>query len=230
MANGTLTMPGYVEPAANDKLKKSFNTWFWGSLLVATVLHFALLRFWPEMQAEDVSFTNEVIEQIEVLEEFEIPPPPEQIQRPAIPVISTDINISEDITIAEVTFSENPISDLPPPPSGEGVDISEQPVFTPREVEPRLTNTNTFVQQLERRYPPTLKDAGIGGTVILYVFITENGTVGNVRVQQSSGYPQLDEVAEQLMREVARFSPALNRDQAVPVWAQIPVTFETRNR
>ncbi len=90
-----------------------------------------------------------------------------------------------------------------------------------------LTNTNTFVQQLERSCPPTLKDAGIGRTVILYVFITENGSVEIVRVQQSSGYPQLDEVAEQLMREVARFSPTLNRNQPVPAWMQIPNTFET---
>ena len=229
MANGTMAMPGYVEPAANDRLKRSFNSWFWGAVLAATLLHFSLLAFWPEMETADVSFTAEQIQQVDVVQEFEIPPPPEQIQRPAIPVISTDINISEDITISEVTFDANPVSELPPPPTGGNIDISEQPVFTPMEVRPQLTNRTAFIQQLERRYPPMLKDAGIGGTANIWVFINERGEVQNTRVQESSGYPQLDTVAEQLMREVARFSPAVNRDQNVPVWISIPVTFETRN-
>jgi periplasmic protein TonB len=229
MANGTMPMPtGFVEPRANDRLKNSFNSWFWGALLSAAVIHFAVLAFWPEMTAADVSIVSRELESVEIMQEFEIPPPPEQIQRPAIPVISTDINIADDITISEVTFSENPVSDLPPPPSGTGVNISDEPAFTPREVDPTLRNRNAFIQQLERRYPPMLKDAGIGGTTVLWVFINEEGQVQNTRITQSSGYEQLDRVAEQLMREVAQFTPALNRDQRVPVWVQLPVTFTTR--
>lgn len=228
MANGTMSMPGgFVEPRANDRLKGSFNTWFWGSLLAAAVVHFAVIAFFPEMTAADVSITSDELEQVEILQEFEIPPPPEQIARPAVPVLSTNIDIADDITIGEVTFDENPVSDLPPPPSGSGVDISEQPVFTPMEVRPQLSNRTAFGQALERRYPPMLKDAGIGGTVTLWVFIDEQGAVQNTRITESSGYEQLDQTADALMREVARFSPARNRDQAVPVWVQLPVTFQT---
>ena len=97
------------------------------------------------------------------------------------------------------------------------------------EVRPELRNRTAFIQQLERSYQPLLKDAVIGGTANIWVFINERGQVTNTRVQESSGYPQLDQVAEQLMREVAQFSPAVNRDQNVPVWISIPVTFETRN-
>jgi periplasmic protein TonB len=229
MANETMPVPmGYVEPRANDRLKNSFNTWFWGSLTAAAAVHFLALNFWPDMTAADVSITSTQIEQIEIMQEFEIPPPPEQIARPAIPVLSTDINITEDITIAEVTFGENPVGDLPPPPSGAGVNVSDQPTFTPFEVRPELRNRAAYGQALERRYPPMLKDAGIGGTVVLWVFIAEDGRVQNTRVVTSSGYEQLDRVAEDVMREVAQFSPALNRDQRVPVWIQIPVTFQTR--
>ena len=116
MANESMPMPtgGFVEPVANDRLKNSFGTWFWGSLLVATLLHFIIIAFYPEMTAQDVSIVSEQLEQVEIIQEFEIPPPPEQIARPAVPVLSTDINISEDITIGEVTFDENPVSDLPP--------------------------------------------------------------------------------------------------------------------
>jgi TonB family protein len=228
MANGTMPMPGYYTPRANDRLKNSFNSWFWGSLLAAAALHFGALAFWPEMTAADMSITSTEIQQIEVIQEFEIPPPPEQIQRPAVPILSTDINIADDITIGEVTFDENPVGDLPPPPTGSGVNVADQPTFTPFEVRPTLRNTPAFTQALERRYPPMLKDAGIGGQTVLWVFINEQGQVQNARVEVSSGYPQLDDVALGVMREVAQFSPARNRDQAVPVWIQLPVTFATR--
>ncbi len=230
MANESMPMPtgGFVEPVANDRLKNSFGSWFWGSLFIATLLHFIVLAFYPDMTAEDVSIVSAELEQVEIIQEFEIPPPPEQIARPAVPVLSTDINISEDITIGEVTFDENPVGDLPPPPSGSGVSVSDQPTFTPFEVRPELRNRSAYGQALERRYPPMLKDAGIGGTVTLWVYINESGQVENTRIVNSSGYEQLDQVAETVMREVAQFSPALNRDQQVAVWIQIPVTFQTQ--
>jgi protein TonB len=230
MANGTMMAPTpYIQPIANDRLKSGFGSWFWGGIAAATLIHFALIAFWPEMEAADVSIASDEIQQVDVIQEFEIPPPPEQIIRPAIPVLSTDINISEDITIGEVTFEDNPISELPPPPTGRGVDISEQPAFTPREVEPTLRNRTEFGRALERAYPPMLKDAGIGGRVLLWVFVNEQGQVANVKVQESSGYEQLDQAAEKVLRETAQFSPALNRDQKVPVWIALPVTFQTTN-
>lgn len=228
MANGTMTASvGYVQPTANDRLKNTFGDWFWGGIAAAAILHFALMALWPDMEAADVSIASQEIEQIDVVQEFEIPPPPEQIVRPAIPVMSMDVNLSEDITIGDVTFEENPVSELPPPPSGQGVDLSEQPAFTPREVEPTLRNRDAFGRALERAYPSMLKDAGIGGRVLLWVFVTEEGTVGNVRIYESSGQPQLDAAAEKVMRETAQFSPALNREQKVPVWVALPVTFQT---
>ena len=45
---------------ANEKFKRSFSNWFWGSMIAATALHFALFQFFPELQAEDVSFTADI--------------------------------------------------------------------------------------------------------------------------------------------------------------------------
>jgi periplasmic protein TonB len=230
MANGTVMASApFVQPTANDRLKEGFGNWFWGGIAAAALLHFAVMALWPNMEAADVSVAGRELEQIEVVQEIEIPPPPEQIVRPAIPVMNPDLNLAEDITIGEVTFDENPVNELPPPPSGRGVDLSAQPAFTPREVEPELRNRTEFGRALERVYPPMMKDAGIGGRVVLWVFVTESGEVGNIRVHESSGYEQLDQAAEKAMRETARFSPALNREQRVPVWIALPVTFQTTN-
>jgi TonB family protein len=109
-----------------------------------------------------------------------------------------------------------------------GVDLSAEPAFTPRMVNPTLRNREEFIAALERSYPPLLKDAGIGGTIVLWIFIDEEGIVRNTRIVTGSGEAILDRAAENLMLNVARFTPALNEAAPVPVWVQIPVTFAVR--
>lgn len=222
---GPAGLESEIYDTANDRFKRSFGAWFWGSMLAATLVHFAVMAFWPDLEASDLAFVMDEIEAIELPPEIEIPPPPEQIQRPAEPVI-TDAQIDEDITIAPTTFEDNPMEDLPPPPTQGGVDISEQPTFTPYEVEPELRNPREVQQALVREYPSILRDAGIGGVVEVWFFIDENGEVQNAQVNQSSGHESLDAAAERVAYAF-RFSPALNRDQPVPVWVSIPIRFQT---
>ena len=211
---------------ANDRLKSSFNSWFWGSMILATTLHFGAFAYWPELTAEDFTFESEELEAIELPPEIEIPPPPQQIARPATPVIAT-ADIEEDITIAPTTFEENPVEDLPPPPEEQASDISAAPTFTPMTVRPEILNRDEVMRAMEREYPPLLRDAGIGGTVRVHFFIDEEGRVGNTLIAESSGHQALDDAAIKVAN-VYRFSPALNRDKRVPVWVQFGITFQVR--
>ena len=211
---------------ANDRLKSSFSSWFWGSMIAATLIHFGAFAFWPELTAEDFSVTSEELEAIELPPEIEIPPPPQAISRPATPVIA-EAAIEEDITIAPTTFEDNPVEDLPPPPEESGGDLSAAPTFTPFTVAPEIQNRNEVIRAMEREYPPLLRDAGIGGTVRVYFFIDETGRVQDFRIDQSSGHQALDQAALNVA-EVYQFSPALNRDQRVPVWVSFPITFQVR--
>ena len=209
----------------NDRFKRSFGSWFWGSMIAATVVHFMVFQFWPTQTAGDVSFTAEELEMIELPPEIEIPPPPEAISRPATPVMAT-ADIDDDITIAPTTFADNPVEDLPPPPTDDGiVDIASAPVFTPMTVRPEIVNRGEVQAALMREYPPILRDSGIGGTVEIWFFISEEGRVLDSRVSKSSGQVQFDEAALKVA-DVVRFSPALNRDQRVQVWIQLPITFQ----
>ena len=212
--------------AAIDRFKRSFNTWLWGSVLTATALHFAMFMFWPDMTAADVSFVSTETEVVVVPPEIEMPPEPEAISRPAIPVITT-ADISEDITISRTTFEDNPVETLVQPRDEEMGSVMDAPGFTPMTVRPSLTNERELQRALEREYPVILRDAGIGGRVIVHLFIDEDGTVQRTLVAESSGHTSLDEAALRVA-EVARFTPALNLDKVVPVWIQIPITFQTR--
>ncbi len=211
---------------ANDRFKETFGAWLWGGIMAATVFHFGLFAFFPELKASDVSYGVSEFEAIELPPEIEVPPPPEAIRRPALPVVS-QTELQEDVTIAPTTFEENPVDNLPPPPSAASR-LSDQPVFTPFTVAPRVRDPAEAAKIVESKYPSVMKNAGIGGTVLVWAFIDANGVVKNTQVKESSGMSRLDDAAEAAVREF-EFVPALNYDRRVPVWISIPITFEVKH-
>ena len=132
------------------------------------------------------------------------------------PVIAT-AEIDQDVTIAPTTFATK-----------ESPDVSVAPVFTPMTVRPEIRNLAEVQQALMREYPSILRDAGIGGQVMIWFFISETGEVLASRIDQSSGHAQLDEAALKVA-DVFRFTPARNRDERVQVWVQLPIVFEAQN-
>ena len=212
--------------SANDRFKRSSESYLGGALCIAVVAHFGLFNFFPELTASDVSYGVSEFEAIELPPEVDIPPPPEQISRPAVPVVAAT-ELEEDITIAPTTFEENPVENLPPPPS-DASRLGDQPVFTPMTVRPEIKDRRAALRIVERNYPKLLKDAGIGGAVNIWVFIDTNGAVQNATVAKSSGNKALDSAALKSAREFS-FTPALNRDKRVPVWVSIPITFAVIN-
>lgn len=213
---------------ANDAFKQSSSDWYWYSLTAAALFHLVLFAFWPELTAADYAGSSDVLETIELPPEVIIPPPPEQIARPATPVV-TSADVNEDITIAPTTFEYNTVDNLPPPPaaSARTADIDKAPMYVPMTVRPQLQNQSEIERLLERTYPTILRDAGVGGTPILWFLIDEQGRVLQTRVHTSSGYPALDEAAQKVGGSM-RFSPALNRTEPVKVWVEIPVKFQSR--
>jgi protein TonB len=91
-------------------------------------------------------------------------------------------------------------------------------------VKPDIKNREEVQRALQREYPALLRDAGIGGTVLVWFFIDEDGHVVRTLVQESSGYEALDNAALKVAG-IIQFTPALNRDKRVPVWISLPVTF-----
>jgi periplasmic protein TonB len=91
----------------------------------------------------------------------------------------------------------------------------------------RRRGTRASAGALVRNYPPLLRDAGIGGTPVVWFLIDEDGRVLRTQLSRPSGYAALDEAALAVAR-MMRFSPALNRDRRVQVWVEIPIVFTAR--
>ena len=215
----------FIRETANDRFKEKFGNWFWGSVAAAVLVHFLVFAFFPDMTAADSSFSTDELEAIDLPDDIEIPPPPQPIARPATPVISASADISEDITIAPTTFEDNPIEDLPPPPPASGDALSQFQAFSPSMVRPEVRNRAELVRRMQRLYPSLLRDAGIGGTTVLALWIDETGQVVRSQIGRSSGHSQLDEAALQALEGLS-FTPAMNRDRAVPVRLSWAITWQ----
>jgi TonB family protein len=112
----------------------------------------------------------------------------------------------------------------PPPAPRPGEPVDARPTFTPMTVRPELRNVAEVRDALIAHYPPLLRDAGIGGTSVVWFFIDETGIVQRTQLSRSSGYDALDAAALSVA-SVMQFSPALNRDRVVAVWVEIPIVF-----
>jgi hypothetical protein len=85
-----------IRPTAHDRLKESFWAYVSGAMILSVLIHFVALRAARFDGLPDYRYAGaSELEQVELAEatEYEIPPPPEAIARPAIPVLSTDLTL-----------------------------------------------------------------------------------------------------------------------------------------
>jgi protein TonB len=150
------------------------------------------------------------------------------------PALTAPVDIPTDIppvTGNEPVFAEpgegttsSPVS------SGTGSSSGSNDTFiTPNAVTelPALVNAPAVKKALERNYPALLRDAGIGGKAVLWVYINEAGSVVKAVVKESSGQEALDAAALKVA-DIMKFSPAKVRENAVKVVVSVPVVFTTR--
>ena len=99
-----------------------------------------------------------------------------------------------------------------------------EPEYVPVDVPPVLTNAEDVRELLQKLYPASLKEEGIGGTVTVWMWVDEAGTVTETRMQKSSGHDSLDEAAQQVAASMI-FTPAENEGGPVSVWVAQPIEF-----
>lgn len=112
--------------------------------------------------------------------------------------------------------------EVPPVPSDASV--METPQYVDHTTRPELANRWQVKNTLEVNYPAALRNEGIGGTTVLYLFVNTDGTVSETIVKTSSGHPTLDWVAV-LAAKSARFLPASNEGIPVGIWIEMEMPF-----
>jgi periplasmic protein TonB len=145
------------------------------------------------------------------------PPPPPKIETPPpfVPPPEVAIDIPQDTASTAIQTVTSVKPTAPPPP-----------VAQPAPVQRTAPKSDSRRPLSQPEYPPSSRRAGEAGTVILEVYVLENGRVGEARVKQSSGFPRLDEAAVREVKRSWRLVPGTENGKPVPMWGQFAVTFK----
>jgi protein TonB len=73
-------------------------------------------------------------------------------------------------------------------------------------------------------YPPIARRRGYEGVVMLSVQVLADGTVGELKIKDTSGHSMLDRAAVKAVRRW-KFKPAFRGNVPIPMWVDVPVRF-----
>lgn len=76
-------------------------------------------------------------------------------------------------------------------------------------------------------YPALSRRLNEQGTVLLRVLVSPTGQAQDIQLLKSSGYPRLDAVAQETVKQW-RFVPAKRGPDALAAWVQVPIDFQLR--
>jgi len=201
------------------------------AVVAAVLTHAIVIVFWAAPPASlDLGGSGRALD-IVVLPppETHIPPAPEELSRPATPVLAVGV-VDEEITIASTEIVEDQIvleaPTTEPPVPGPVVAEDEAPrySFTPYTIKPRC-KTNCTGEDVVRYVPPLVQRMGVSCTMRVGIQIDTMGRVVATDLLEGSGNP----ICDQAILEWARgteWTTAYNRDQAVVVWIAQPVTVQ----
>lgn len=95
----------------------------------------------------------------------------------------------------------------------------------------KVTQARAFAGYLNNpkpHYPGIARSRHWEGLVLLRVYVTADGTCGNLSVARGSGHDVLDEAAASSVRNW-RFVPGKRGDTPIASWVTVPIEFNLRN-
>ncbi len=136
--------------------------------------------------------------------------------------------------------AEEPVPPAPVPPVAESTidtateasSVESTPSPAAREVEPpavtppKIGNAG-HLKNPPPRYPRLSRRLGEEGEVILVLWVLADGTVSEVEVETSSGYPRLDKAALKAVKRW-RYTPATRNGEAIAYRYRQPVQFSMK--
>lgn len=157
------------------------------------------------------------------------PEPPKPVKKPEPkpkpkPQVKATPTVKENVAAFQVAEQET-AQEQP-----EEQQVQTEPETPPKTAKPaaapvRMPDAHAaHLQNPAPVYPVLSRKLKEQGTVVLKLLVLANGRVGEVSIEQSSGYPRLDESALQAVRRW-NYTPALQDGIAIDYWHLQPVLF-----
>lgn len=111
------------------------------------------------------------------------------------------------------------------PPSTSHADVSNNTAAESDQAPLTLPHLNAdYLNNPPPAYPESSRQRGEQGRVLLRVLVNAAGTVEQITLRKSSGYQQLDEAAQDSVKQW-RFVPGQRGTQVVAAWVVVPISF-----
>lgn len=115
----------------------------------------------------------------------------------------------------------------PPAPPSAPVQQATPAPEAPAPVTPPRTDA-AHLNNPAPQYPALSRRLGEQGRVMLDVYILPDGSVGEIKLNRSSGFPRLDNAALQAVK-TWKYVPAKRGGKPIPFWYVQPVSFVLNN-
>lgn len=197
----------------NDRFKARYAIYMRWALGTSFIIYLIIFLFTPVFDITPYSLPDEQVEVIDIPETLDIPPPPQELPKPQVPIeAAPDAEVEEEVEIAD-TLPDN-FDDFIPPPSGDGGAGRD---FVAFDTKPEIK------RWVPPRYPEVAREMQLEGLVIIDVFVGTDGRVMEARVSRPQ-HNLLNQAALEAARKCT-FTPGKQRNIPVPVWVSLPYDF-----
>jgi TonB family protein len=196
---------------AHRDFKAGYRRRFDLALALSIVLNFFVLGFTPALQPAPYQLPPSPPSLVSILPEWNVPDPPQEVQRPVIPIEALD---SEEVVeeIPNTTLDPSEVSSAPlpvPPPPADAFSVYDRKPLVLVRVAPE--------------YPQLARNMGIEGVVLCRLTIGTDGRVEEVVVLRSTAQALNEHAVAALKQWV--FRPAEQSGNPVRVTIVVPCRF-----
>ena len=179
------------------------------AVIVGSVVLLHAVALWA-LQRGLVRPPAEVIVPAQILAELIAPPPPAAPPAPTPPPPAP------------------PAPASPPPPAAAAAPAAPAPSPPAPPAPPVIVQPSTSAAHLNNpapTYPAMSKRLGESGRVVVRVLIGPDGRAQDARIQRSSGFDRLDQVALETARDRWRYVPGTRNGVPEAMWFNVPLNF-----
>jgi protein TonB len=157
----------------------------------------------------------------EVIDEEEKPPPPPPKIETTPPPFVPPPDISIDLPVESAPTSAITATTQKPPPK-------PPPVAAPVARKAPSQNPRRPLPITEEDYPAQSKRLGEEGVTVVRLWVLADGSIGDVQVSKSSGFPRLDETAVRKLKRW-RVNPGTENGKPVAMWMDLRVVWKIKD-
>lgn len=206
-----------------------------GLMTVVVLVHAGLLGGLLNTQprlAEPVVMPRPLMVSL-IAPEIEAPQPPKAVSKPLPPppVLAAQRTAPtpnpQPIVETPKPLPE-PVAEVLPPPAPVAVEAPKSASSTPSPPPPPPRPAD-YLANPKPSYPSLSRRLGEEGTVRLNILVNPDGSVAQLELAKSSGYPRLDRSAIDTVQSSWKFEPARQGGMPVAAWVIVPIQFTLRS-